>query len=57
MSKKRDEKSEERILIKKRVLAIRSGKKLYFSKSSSDSNNKEPTASIIPGTAKIATRI
>jgi hypothetical protein len=57
MSKKRADKSEERSLINKRGLAIRSGKKLHLSKSSPDSNKKEPTASIIPCTAKIATRI
>jgi hypothetical protein len=44
MSNKRAGKSEERSLIKKRRLAIRSGKKL-------------PTASIIPSTNKIATII
>jgi hypothetical protein len=57
MSKKRAGKSEERSLVKKRRLAIRSGKKLYLSKSSSGSNKKEPTASIIPSTNKIATII
>jgi hypothetical protein len=57
MSKNRAEKSEERSLIKKRVLAIRPEKKLHFSKSSSDSNKKRPTASIIPSKTKIATRI
>jgi hypothetical protein len=31
--------------------------KIHLSKSSSGSNKKEPTASIIPGTAKIATII
>jgi hypothetical protein len=53
MSKKRTEKSEERSLIKKRGLAIRSGEKLHSSKSSSGRNKKEPTASIIPSTTKI----
>jgi hypothetical protein len=57
MSKKRAGKSEERSLIKKRRLAIRSEKKLYLSESSSGSNRKEPTASIIPSTNKIATII
>jgi hypothetical protein len=57
MSKKRAEKSEERSLIKKRGLAIRYGKKLHLSKSSPGSNKKEPTASIIPCTAKTATII
>jgi hypothetical protein len=57
MSKKRAEKSEERGVIKKRGLAIRYGKKLHLSKSSPDSKKKEPTASMIPCTAKIATRI
>jgi hypothetical protein len=33
------------------------GGKLHLSKSSPDSNKKEPTASIIPSTAKIAIRI
>jgi hypothetical protein len=57
MSKNRTEKSEERSLIKRRGLAIRSGKNLHLNKSSSDSNKKEPTASIIPSTTNIATRI
>jgi hypothetical protein len=57
MSKKRAGKSGERGLINKRGLAIRSGKKLHLSKSSSGSNKKEPTASIILSTAKIATII
>jgi hypothetical protein len=57
MSKKRAEKSEERSLIKNRGLAIIYGKKLHLSKSSPGSNKKEPTARIIPSTAKIATRI
>jgi hypothetical protein len=57
MSKKRAEKSEERSLIKKRGLAIRYGKKLHLSKSSPGSNKKEPTASIILSTTKIATII
>jgi hypothetical protein len=57
MSKNKAEKSEERSLIKKRGLAIRYGKKLHLSKYSPDSNKKEPTARIIPCTAKIATRI
>jgi hypothetical protein len=57
MSKKSAEKSEERSLIKKRGLAIRYGKQLHLSKSSPDSNKKEPTACIIPCTSKIATRI
>jgi hypothetical protein len=56
MSKKRDEKSEERSLLNKRGFAIRSGKKIHLSKSSSD-NKKEPTTSIIPSTVKIATII
>jgi hypothetical protein len=55
--KKRAEKSEEWSLIKKRGLAIRSGKNLHLSKSSSGSNSKGPTASIIPSTVKIAPRI
>jgi hypothetical protein len=57
LSKKRTEKSEERSLIKKKGLAIRSGKKLYLRKSSSGSNKKEPTAIIIPSMAKIASII
>jgi hypothetical protein len=57
MSKKRAEKSEERSLIKKRGLVIRSGKKIHLSKSSSGNNKKEPTGSIIPRTAMIATII
>jgi hypothetical protein len=54
MSKKRADKSEERSLIKKRGLAIRYGKNLQLSKSSSGSDKKEPTASIIPRAATIA---
>jgi hypothetical protein len=54
MSNKRAGKSEERSLIKKRRLAIRSGKKLYLSKSSSGSNKKEPTASIITSVVLIS---
>jgi hypothetical protein len=57
VSKKRAEKSEERSLIKKRGLAIRYLEKLHLSKSSPDSTKQEPTASIIPSTANIATRI
>jgi hypothetical protein len=57
MSTKRAEKSEDRSLIKKRGLAIRHGKKLHLSKSSPGRIKKEPTASIILCTAKIATRI
>jgi hypothetical protein len=54
MVKKRTEKSEERSLINKMGLAIRSGKKIHLSKSSSARNKKEPTAAIIPSTAKMA---
>jgi hypothetical protein len=57
MSKNRDDKSEERCLIKRRGLAIRSGGKLHLSKSSPGSNKKEPTASIFLSTVKISTRI
>jgi hypothetical protein len=57
MSKKRAEKSKEPSLIKKRGIAIRYGEKLHLSKSSPGSNKKEPTASIIPCTAKIVTII
>jgi hypothetical protein len=57
MSKKKDEKSEERSLIKKRRLAIISGKRLHLSESFSGRNKKGPTASIIPSTVNIATRI
>jgi hypothetical protein len=57
MSKKRAEKSEEWSLIKKRGLAIRSGKKLHLSKSSPGRNKKEPTTSIFSSTTKIATII
>jgi hypothetical protein len=57
MSKNRAEKSEERTLLKKRGLAIRYEKKLHLVRSSPGSNKKEPTASIIPSTAKKATRI
>jgi hypothetical protein len=57
MSKKRAENSDEWSLINKRGLAIRYGEKLHLSKSSPDSKKKEPTASIIPCTAKIATGI
>jgi hypothetical protein len=57
MSKKKDEKSEERSLIKKRRLAIISGKRLHLSESFSGRNKKGPTASIIPSTPKIATII
>jgi hypothetical protein len=42
LSMKRDEKYEERSLIKKRGLAIRYGKKLHLSKSPPGGNNKEP---------------
>jgi hypothetical protein len=53
MSNNRAEKSEERSLVKKRGLAIRSGKKLHLSKSSPGSTKKEPTASIFPSKFKI----
>jgi hypothetical protein len=57
MSKKRAEKSEERSLINKRGLVIRSGEKLHLTKSFPGSNKKKPTASISPSTVKMATRI
>jgi hypothetical protein len=57
MSKNGAEESEERNLIKKEGLAIRFGEKLHLSKSSSGSNKKEPTESIIQSTANIDTII
>jgi hypothetical protein len=57
MSKKRAEKSEERSLIKKRGLTIRSGKNLHLSISFSGRNKNKPTSSIFPITVNIATII